>query len=149
MRLDIIIGICVMGLFLTLVFSSVDDAMETKKEMNAMRDGTSTRVDGLQVYWEIKKFPDGHEYGMLLDDYSGFDTTKVMHLLHHVDCIKCNPANQFIHQIKEETIVTPKKVEHLRIEGFKDETKTKHKKGHCDDDDNKHKPEKVKLDGNN
>lgn len=147
MRIDIIILMCVVIVFGTMFFIGIEDSIQNRIEMNAMRDGTSTRVDGLQVYWEIKKFPDGHEYGMLLDDYSGFDTTKVMHLLHHVDCIKCNPANQFIHQIKEETIVTPKKVEPLRIEGFKDKTKTKHKKGHCDDD-NKHKPEKVKLDGN-
>lgn len=140
-----------MGLFFTLIFSSVDDALETKKEMNAMRDGTSTRVDGLQVYWEVKKFPDGHEYGMLLDDYSEFTTTKVMHLLHHVDCIKCNPANQFINQNRQETIVTPKKIKTLSIEGFDTHSdfKKPHKKGHCDKDDNKHKPEKVKLDGNN
>lgn len=106
---------CVVVFFVTVCFIGIDETIQKRIEMNAMRDGTSTRVDGLQVYWEIKKFPDGHEYGMLFDH----NYTTVIHLLHHVDCNKCKPVNQSIKQDRKEKKATPKVLKPLKIEALK------------------------------
>ena len=115
--------------------------LDDKKEF--MQSNTSTRVDGMQVYWKVKTFPDGHQYGMLLDDYGGLTATRVIHLLHHIDCVKCTPANRFKKpELKKEIIHEERKP--LRIEPFRKRDKKKHP-SHCDEEDTK----RIKTNGNN
>lgn len=87
--IELLVAVAIIGILAAMILPALQDAREKQKEKQEKLIGSTpvVMIAGSTEYWSIKKFPDGHYYGVISDGRRGYD---IKAFVHHVDCKKCN-----------------------------------------------------------